>query len=139
MGINRLFKPGLFIYELLRLIIMTIVVISSGGGSESLPRLVFMAPGVLFPLMALFIWLDVQRYRAYLPLFAAGKCVVIFTLLVWAIVSRRFAIADETGIKAAEWMFLSSDIVAIVAVFVISNDMRKLTETPSDTAEPEVN
>ena len=120
MGINRLLKPGLFLYECIRIIFMAAVVVLSPGGNEILPRLIFMAPGVLFPLMALFIWLDVQRYRAYLPLFAAGKCIAIFTLLIWSIFSRHFTIGRESL-----WGLLSGDFFALAAVLMINKYVNK--------------
>ena len=103
-----------------------------------LTQLVFAAPSALFPLMALFLWLDADRYRAYLPLFAAGKCIVIFTLLGWSIASRQVTmIGSFLGAAVfGELVLLSGDLLSLAAVFLIINDMRKNSEIPvvADTA-----
>ena len=95
---------------------------------------VYAAPGVLFPLMALFIWLDSGRYRAYLPLFAAGKCIGISTLLGWSIVSGQVTIIGRVFGAAvlAELAFVSGDLLALAAVLLIYKDNRKNTEIKAE-------
>ena len=100
------------------------------GGAQ----LAYAAPGVLFPLMALFIWLDSGRYRAYLPLFAAGKCIGISTLLGWSIVSGQVTIIGRVFGAAvlAELAFVSGDLLALAAVLLIYKDNRKNTEIKAE-------
>jgi hypothetical protein len=131
MGIIRILKPGLFIYECLRILFLVVYTLIHGGEQAGIPKMVFAVPGALFPLMALFLWLDISRYRVYLPLFTAGKCIGILSLLVWLIMTRRFAaIFTSPGIAAAELTLLSGDLFALAAViFIIKNDNTKLTET----------
>ena len=91
------------------------------------PRLIYTAPAVLFPLMALFIWLDTSRYRVYLPLFAAGKCIGFFLLLCWSIIAGFTVSIEASGIFIAELILLIGDLLALTAVlFIIKNDNNKL-------------
>jgi len=94
------------------------------------PRFIYTAPAVLFPLMALFIWLDASRYRAYLHLFAAGKCIGLFLLLGWSVIARFTMTMEAYGIALTEWIILGGDFLALAAIlFIIKNDNIKLTET----------
>ena len=132
MGIIRLLKPALFIYECLRVIIIAAFMIYSPGGM-AFPWLVFAAPCALFPLMALFIWLDVCRYRVYLPLLSAGKIIGISSLLGWSIVSRHFTMIGEfSGANIFEWILLGGDFLAMAAIILINKDLNK----PDMSGEP---
>jgi hypothetical protein len=103
-----------------------------GGNTSTFPLMAFASPAVLFPLMSLFLWLDAVRYRVYLPLFIAGKCVGIFALLGWLIFSRRFTMTGGIfGTVSVEWILLGGDLFAIAAVLLIIKDVRKLTEAPA--------
>jgi hypothetical protein len=139
MGIVRVLKPGLFIYECVRILILAAFVAMQPLLSAVLlatdladfPIMVFAAPNALFPLMALFLWLNTSRYRAYLPLFAAGKCINIISLLGWSIlVQSSTMIRAFPGIvqALAELMLLSGDLLALAAVILIIRDTRKITE-----------
>jgi len=109
-------------------------------------KIVLASPGALFPLMALFIWLDTNRYRAYLPLFTAGKCISIFLMLGWLIVSRQVTMIGsllEIAIYA-ETALLSGDLLALTAVLLILKDDKDtaagLSESkPAAIAEGEEN
>ena len=103
--------------------------ISSPDDFVAIPKIVYAAPGALFPLMALFIWLDTDRYRAYLPLFAAGKCIVVVSLLGWSIVSQRFTITtggELSGAKVLEWIILSGDFLAMAIILLINKNVHRL-------------
>ena len=120
----------LFIYESIRVLILAAFVFFQPVDPSGFPRLVFAVSGALFPIMALFIWLDISRYRAYLPLFAAGKCIGLFSLLVWSFVSRNITMTEGVpGIVIAERALLSGDLFAMAAVLLIIKDVYKMTET----------
>lgn len=89
--------------------------------------MVLISPSAIFPLMALFIWIDNSRYRAYMPLFAAGKCVGIFSLLVWIIFSGF--IKAKAGSPFLELLLLSGDLLAAAAILLIIKDANKTTKT----------
>ena len=116
MGIVQLLKPGLFFYECIRAFILTFR-LTQPDHPAGLPGLIYAAPGVLFPLMAFFIWIDTSRYRVYLPLYTAGKCVGIFVLSVWLIVTYNRFIPVTT-----ELLYLSGDLFAIAIIIFIMKD-----------------
>jgi len=140
MKIIQLLKPGLFLYECLRIMILAAILVLRSNENDILGRLVYTAPSALFPLMALFIWLDSQRYRAYLPLFAAGKCIAISTLLGWSIVSGQVTMIGKLLGAAifAEAVLLSGDLLTIAVVFLVHKDNRKNPEIKAVTTTEEV-
>ena len=142
MKIIQLVKPGLFIYECIRIMALITILILQRNEPGLFLKMIFASPAVLFPLMALFIWLDIDRYKAYLPLFTAGKCIGIFILLGWSIISRRVTMIggfNETAIFA-ELILLSGDFFALAAILLVIKDFEKTTERQATTNElmPEV-
>jgi hypothetical protein len=135
----QLIKPGLFLYECMRIMILAAILILRSSESDILGRLAYTAPSALFPLMALFIWLDSERYRAYLPLFAAGKCIVISTFLGWSIVSGQVTMIGRFLGAAvfAEAVLLSGDLLTIAAVILVYKDNRKNSEIKAVTTTEE--
>ena len=135
----QLIKPALFLYECLRIMILAAVLVLRSNENDFLGRLAYTAPSALFPLMALFIWLDSQRYRAYLSLFAAGKCIVISTLLGWSIVSGQVTMVGRFMGAAvfAEAVLLSGDLLSIAAVLLVYKDNRKNSEIETVTTTEE--
>jgi hypothetical protein len=119
----RIIKPGLFVYECVRIILLAFTLLYLQQGLDFFPWLAFIAPGALFPLMALFLWLDVNHYRAYIPLFIAGKCISIFVLLCWSVITiYRTIIGGAIGYYImTEAIFLSGDLIALAAILFIYN------------------
>jgi hypothetical protein len=101
-------------------------------GNSVIPWLAFASPGALFPLMALFLWLDISRYKAYLPLYIAGKCIGILSLLVFSIISRGFTMIKD--FNNAEFIFLSGDLLALAGILYIFMNIHKFLEKPVFTA-----
>ena len=133
MGTMRLLKLGLFIYELIRIMVLAAYVFMQPFDPVGLPRLLYAGSGVLFPLMAMFIWLDVSRYKAYLPLFMAGKCISIFILAAWLVISRRLSIpVSSPGISISESLILCGDLLALTAVLLIIKDENKADELQAE-------
>jgi hypothetical protein len=137
MGIIRVLKPALFVYEAVRIIILALTLMFFLPGDSAIPWLAFASPGALFPLMALFLWLDISRYSAYLPLYIAGKCIGILSLLGFSIVSRGFTIINEIyGVTVfIEFIFLSGDLLALAGILFIFINRHKFLEKPAFTAK----
>ena len=129
MRMVNILKPALFIYECVRIILAFTLVLKQPVSSAVL-WLAFTANGALFPLMAMFIWLDVSRYRPYLPLFIAGKCIGIFSLLGWFIIFGQVTmIRGLRGVYImAELVFLVVDLFALAAILSIFSYIQKKTE-----------
>jgi len=135
---NGLIKPGLFVYECVKILILAAFValqpaISAAMLSNDLtsfPVLVFASSGALFPIMALFICLDTSRYKAYLPLFIAGKSISIISFLGWSIIIRRLTMIKEfSAVVFAEWLLLCGDLLALAAIILIYKESEKIAET----------
>jgi hypothetical protein len=133
MGIIRLLKPGLFVYECVRILLLAFTLVFIMPEASAIPWLAFTASGALFPLMALFMWIDLDRYKTYLPLFIAGKCIGIFSLLCWTVVSGRLTMFEDFyGIYViVDLVFLSGDLFALAAVLLLFRSMQKLTNKPA--------
>jgi len=128
MNIVRFLKPAVFLFECIKLMVISTILMMQGNEPGLLIKLILAAPGALFPLMALFIWLDTDRYREYLPLFSAGKCIGLFLLLGWLIASRKATmIGVLIGLPVyAEVILLCGDLLSLGAVLLINKSVEKL-------------
>jgi len=98
--------------------------------------MVFAVPGVLFPLMALFMWIDLERNKAYLPLFTAGKCVYIFILVIWFILSKQVTMLAGSGnFQNLAQIIISADLFSLAAVLLIKKELMDLEEIAEIKAE----
>ena len=111
--------------ECIKLMVIALVIIIQGNVPGLFTKILLAAPGALFPLMALFVWLDTARYKEYPPLFLAGKCIGIFLLLIWFIVFSQVTIIGRIfGFAVyAEGLILCGDLISLGAVFLISKDI----------------
>jgi len=125
MKMIRLIKPALFIYEFIRILILAAALVINSSENDIFGQIVYTAPNALFPLMALFIWLNQERYKAYLPLFLAGKCIAISTTLVFSAISGQ---TTMTGSFVDFGYLLGFDLLAIAAVIMINRDIKKNLE-----------
>lgn len=88
-----------------------------------LPEITFAASTALFPLMALFMRLDSVRYRVYMPLFTAGKCIGIFSVLGWSIIAGQVKIsAVLSGSAKIESFLLYSYLFSLIVILLIIRD-----------------
>jgi len=127
MNVVRFLKPAVFLLECIKLMVISTILIIQGNTPGLLIKIVLIAPSALFPIMALFIWLDTDRYKEYLPLFSVGKSIGIFLLLGWFILLRQVTmIGNVFGIAIyAENILLSGDILSLIAVLLIYKHVKK--------------
>lgn len=128
MGIIRVLKPALFIYECFRIVILAFTLVYTLPGISAVSLLAFSSPQALFPLMALFLMLDVVRYKNYIPLFIAGKCIGMFTLLIWSFIFRNLTVLEGLAgyYVITEFIFLSGDFFALALIILIFRNTQKL-------------
>jgi len=89
------------------------------------PQITFAACAAMFPLMALFIWLDSARYEVYMPLFTAGKCIGVFSILGWSIIAGQVKIsAVLSGTANIESFLLYSYLFSVVVILLIIRDKK---------------
>jgi len=131
MDIIRLIKPALFLYESVKIIMLTLILMFLSPPASTVPWLIIAVPGAaLFPLLALFLWLDISRYKAYLPLFLAGKCIGVFLLLIFSVLSGQFTIMQGFHGKTiyAELIFLTGDLLALAGILYIFKELSNKLE-----------
>ncbi len=137
MGSRRSLRFLLFVFDALRLVAVVSVLSAlralfsgPGGASFGVPAVAFAAPQALFPLMALFSWLDPERYAPYPPLYAAGKAISAAALVAWLIDSADDALLalglGNTGVVllvAVAALVLLYDLVSAgLAVYLVRRD-----------------
>jgi hypothetical protein len=64
------------------------------AGNASFPWLAVIAPGTMFLLITLFLRLNMARYRAYAPLYMAGKGLSVITTIFWLFFAKSYIIRD---------------------------------------------
>jgi len=141
MRIIRFFKSVLFIYECIIFLFISTIVVFRSINQTGLPEIAFSASAALFPLMALFIWLDNTSYRVYMPLFTAGKCIGIFSILGWSIIAGQVRIIDvlSGGEKAKiESFLLYSYLFSMIVILLIIRDKNLSDGNPSGERKVEV-
>jgi len=126
MNVMRALKPIVFTLECIKLMVIALIIIIQGNVPGLFTKIILAAPGALFPIMALFIWLDTERYKEYLPLFLAGKCIGIFLLLGWFIFFSQVTMVGKIlGFTVyAEGLLLFGDLISLSAVLLINRDIK---------------
>ena len=120
MKLIRLLRPVLFVYEVIRIVIITILLILKANDSSQFMMMIFAVQGVLFPIMALFLCLNTARYREYIPLYIAGKVIGISAILCWLLFTRQ---ATMIGGIISDTVLGSFDMLAIAIILLIRNDL----------------
>jgi hypothetical protein len=107
--------------------VIAVILVIQGGETGLIIKIILAAPAALFPLMALFIWIDTDRYKEYLPLFSAGKYISIFLLLVWFIIFRQVTMIGKLfgSDIYAELILLCGDLLSLGAVLLINKSIKK--------------
>jgi hypothetical protein len=97
---------------------------------------VYVTPNALFPLIALFLWLRLEEFKAYLPLYLAGKVIALVAFYAWAIFSFRPALGQAflgmgagsvvQGIVLLSGSFILSlgDLLSIFGSWLLFNKVR---------------
>jgi hypothetical protein len=92
MGTYRPLRLVFFIYDAIRLVVMTSLLItfvqpapSDGGGV--FPYLFYAVPNGLFPLMSFFLLVNLSAHKPFIALYMAGKIIAVVAVLAWLIFS----------------------------------------------------
>ncbi|MDR2447635.1 MAG: hypothetical protein LBD58_10195 [Treponema sp.] len=128
------YKPlrlALFFYELFRFIdalkeMRIFSFINDLGQSDSLQMLVWAAPNMAFPLMTLFLFLDLAAYKPYIPLYIAGKCATL-ALTLRLIAGALFYPQQESGVRSLFFIFFLTlgDFICIISFVLIRSGLKK--------------
>ena len=134
MRITRFFKLILLIFEGINFVFASGIMIFRSIEQLGFPQISFLASTALFPLMALFLWLDIDRYKAYIPLFTAGKCIGVFSILCWSIFSKQVKIIDVLiGSSSIETFLLYGYLFSIIVILLIIREKKRCDENINGT------
>jgi hypothetical protein len=126
MRIARFFKLILLIFECINFVFITGITVFRVNDQLGSPQITFLASSALFPLMALFIWLDNDRYKVYMPLFTTGKFIGVFSILCWSFFSRRVKISEVlSGVADIESFLLFGYLFSMVVILLIIRDKKR--------------
>ena len=148
MDVYRPLRAGLFIYEILRFLLLVVFLSLDGGFlSDNLrsggffPYDVYLSSNALFPLMALFLLLNPREYRSYLTLYMAGKIIGVVSFYVWEVFSTRNLPGGMNLLSNIIFLggsvFISlMDILSLWGAWMLKNKWKKLSE-PKDPQDPQ--
>jgi hypothetical protein len=81
-----------FIYDLIRLVVMTSLLMAflpPVGSAEGglFPYVFYAVPNGLFTLMSFFLWIKLNSYKPFIALYMAGKILAVVAVFSWLIFS----------------------------------------------------
>ena len=110
----------LCIYESLRLVLLAwINLLVHFEKPNIFPLMVIIVPGTMFFLIALFLRLDLDRFRVYCPLYVAGKSLGIILSVFWIIISKISTIGEPIQFLV---FLLLGEILSVWVVYIIMKD-----------------
>ena len=135
MDVYQPLRAGLFIYELLRLLLLLVFSLFlplEGQSGAFFPYLAYLSSNALFPLMALFLWLRPQEYRNYLTLYTAGKIIGVVSFYAWEFFSAREFPGMENMARSVVLLggsvFISlADLLSVWGAWMLKNKWRRET------------
>jgi hypothetical protein len=107
------------------------------------PYLVYTVPNALFPLMALFVWINIERYRPYISLYTAGKIIAVVSFLAWFILSfgvfRDFVPTGRTDqiLLGGAFLLLAGDMLSIAGECALIFRLKRFDTESKRIAERE--
>jgi hypothetical protein len=139
MEVFRPLRAVLFAYEMIRLLFLLFL----GHFLQppvSFPWPVYAVSGVLFPLMTLFLLIRLPDYKAYLPLYIAGKAAALAASLGWLFFSGNSIAASvfldfgtvivTLGAVAA---FFLGDVLSAAGAFWLRSRLKETAEAADAT------
>jgi hypothetical protein len=92
MGTYRPLRLVFFIYDFVRLIVMTgllVLFVQPAALHEGglFPYIFYAVPNGLFPLMSLFLWVNLNAYKPFIALYMAGKILAVVSIFAWLMFS----------------------------------------------------
>jgi len=95
------------------------------------PYMMCAAPNVLFPLMSFFLFIRLENFKAFIPLYITGKSLALLCMILWLFTS--FIQINITGLERIVWaVFLGlADLGTIMGMAVLGTAIP--TKTSSET------
>jgi hypothetical protein len=138
MDVYRPIRAILFVYELFRLLILTVLLavfsVSEGAVAGGIfPYLVYAAPNALFPLMALFMWLRPGEYRHYLRLYMAGKVIAAAAFCGWGFFAPKSLeperLTEVFILFGGTFVLNLCDILSVLGSWILMRKMDRMEES----------
>jgi hypothetical protein len=149
MNIYRPLREGLFLYEILRIVIVVnlmIIFLSRLEEENLFPYLIYTVPNALFPLMALFVWINIEKYRPYISLYTAGKIIAVVSFLAWFIlcfgILRNFIPSGRTDqillggaflLSAGDMLSIAGECALIFRLKRFDTESKRIAEIRADS------
>jgi hypothetical protein len=131
MGTYRPLRLVFFIYDFVRLVVMTgllVLFIQPASPHEGgvFPYVFYAVPNGLFPLMSFFLWLKLGAYKPFIALYMAGKILAVVSVFAWLMFSlpRIFAAFSADGrstfiVAGAVLLLSAGDALSILGGVVL--------------------
>jgi len=88
-------RTALCVYECIRLAFLVgVFILLQPEGASAFPWLALITPGAMFLLIMLFWRINITYYRAYGPLYLAGKGLSIITTMFWLFFTKSSMIRE---------------------------------------------
>jgi hypothetical protein len=149
----RTIRASVFIYDCSRLLFLLSLLVNflsfDPAGPSGLfqgpqvnfmagfPFLLYAAPNALFPLMSFFLLIRLKPSKAYIPLYIAGKAIVLSAAAAW------FFFAFSRGLPRVVlpvFVLGAADLGSILGMAVLNDGLRETAapELPGETPEEEI-
>ena len=115
-------RTALLGYEIIRIAMLSLMFaycfpLEGATQIGNFPYIAYLTPNALFPLMALFFFISLAEYRIFLPLYLAGKTIMLITFYVWSAVYLRPAMNEPLmGLSPEKY---ANGIVLLLGSFVL--------------------
>jgi hypothetical protein len=143
MNVFRPLRAVFFLYEVLRLLALAVffAAFSPLEGAVKggvFPFLVYVTPNALFPLMTLFMWLGPKDYRNYLPLYMAGKVIVVAAFYGWGIFALRSPaleylrmenLAEVFVLFGGSFVLNLFDVFSVLGSWILARKIKRMEES----------
>jgi hypothetical protein len=146
MGTYRPLRLVFFIYDFIRLVAMTSLLVTFGQPAVSnegglFPYVFYAVPNGLFPLMSFFLCVNFRVYKPFVALYMAGKILAVVSVLAWFVFALPhislsfFGGSRLTFVVAGTVLLLSAgDVLSVLGGAVL----RKHNPDAAAPREPEI-
>jgi hypothetical protein len=124
------------IYESVKLLfVLSFISYLQNEGSLTLREIPFFTPLALFPLMALFIRIDINKYGVFTHLYVTGKCLGLVMQFIWLLMSKKYLFtADISNVMFFFCIIvIITDIVSLWIGLSLFKAVRKTLELTEKT------
>ena len=124
----RLVTAAIFVYDCSRLAFLISLLrnyldTNPDSGSLTIPYMMYAAPNALFPLMSFFLFIRLDLYRLYIPLYITGKVLALLCMLIWLLFTLQY-LFDTYRILWAVF-FCAADLGTIMGMVLRNMEMPK--------------